>query len=139
MGATRYARLNRLGTKVVYGPVLVGQTVVSVICLRDNNLRKQTTKNDGPHHRTSSGIFEPNMRLLLPTALLVPSALLLPAQDGAALYQRNCASCHDGTMDRAPARDSLKGMSAERVLAAMESGPMITMAVRLSAAERRTL
>ena len=42
-------------------------------------------------------------------------------------------------MDRAPTRDVLKGMTSERVLAAMETGPMITMAVRLSATERRTL
>ena len=77
--------------------------------------------------------------MLFATALLLSSPLLLTAQDGATLYQRNCATCHDGGMDRAPARESLKGMSAERVLAAMESGPMITMAVRLSAGERRTL
>jgi polyvinyl alcohol dehydrogenase (cytochrome) len=79
------------------------------------------------------------MRLLFATALLLSFTTLLPAQDGATLYQRNCSSCHDGAMDRAPARDVLKGMTAERVLAAMENGPMITMAVRLSAAERRTL
>ena len=79
------------------------------------------------------------MRLFFATALLISSAHLLSAQDGATLYERNCATCHNGAMDRAPARDVLKGMSAERVLAAMESGPMITMAVRLSAAERRTL
>jgi mono/diheme cytochrome c family protein len=89
--------------------------------------------------RPTNDIFEPNMRSLFATALLVSSAHLLSAQDGATLYERNCASCHNGAMDRAPAREVLKGMSAERVLGAMESGPMITMAVRLSAAERRTL
>jgi polyvinyl alcohol dehydrogenase (cytochrome) len=61
------------------------------------------------------------------------------AQDASKLYTTNCATCHDGGMDRAPARDALKGMAAERVLRAMETGPMITMAVRLSAAERRSL
>jgi len=79
------------------------------------------------------------MRLLYATALLLSSTALLLAQDGAALYERNCSSCHSGGMDRAPGRDVLKGMSAERILAAMESGPMITMAVRLNAAERRAL
>jgi polyvinyl alcohol dehydrogenase (cytochrome) len=77
------------------------------------------------------------MRFLIATALLLSPLAL--AQDGATLYQRNCAQCHNGGMDRAPSRDILKEMSAEKVLAAMESGPMITMAVRLSADERRAL
>jgi polyvinyl alcohol dehydrogenase (cytochrome) len=38
-----------------------------------------------------------------------------------------------------PNRESLKAMSPERVLAAMESGAMVPMAGRLSAAERRAL
>src|SRR5438874_10006338 len=74
-----------------------------------------------------------------PIYALLLLSFAVRAQDGSDLYQRNCASCHDGGMDRAPTRDVLKGMAAERVLKAMESGPMITMAVRLSAVERRTL
>ncbi len=61
------------------------------------------------------------------------------AQDGAKLYKENCAQCHDGGMDRAPSREALKALSADRVLAAMESGPMISMASRRTAQERRTL
>lgn len=61
------------------------------------------------------------------------------AQDGAALYKQNCATCHDGGMDRAPSRDALKAMSADRVLAAMETGPMISMASRRTALERRVI
>ena len=61
------------------------------------------------------------------------------AQDGAALYRRDCAACHDMGVDRAPARDALQMMSAERVLAAMESGPMISMASRDSGADRRAI
>jgi polyvinyl alcohol dehydrogenase (cytochrome) len=79
---------------------------------------------------------------LNPVKLIGSAMFLLAAawaQDAGKLYQTNCASCHDGGMDRAPARDALKGMSSERVLAAMETGPMITMAVRLNAAERRAL
>ena len=60
----------------------------------------------------------------------------LAAQDGAAIYQQRCASCHDGGMDRAPARAALREMAAERVLAAMETGPMISMASGRSAADR---
>ena len=61
------------------------------------------------------------------------------AQDGAALYKQNCAMCHDGGMDRAPTREALRGLSADRVLAAMETGPMISMASRRTAQERRIL
>jgi polyvinyl alcohol dehydrogenase (cytochrome) len=70
--------------------------------------------------------------------LLLAAAPAL-AQDGAALYRRDCASCHDMGVDRAPARDALQTMTAERVLAAMESGPMISMASRDNGAERRAI
>ena len=62
-----------------------------------------------------------------------------PAPDGAALYAGSCASCHDGGNDRAPGRDALRTMTPERVLAAMETGPMITMAINRSADERRAI
>ena len=71
--------------------------------------------------------------------LLAFITALAAAQDGAALYKQNCATCHDGGMDRAPSRDALKAMSADRVLAAMETGPMISMASRRTALERRAI
>ncbi|HEY1242917.1 MAG TPA: PQQ-binding-like beta-propeller repeat protein, partial [Bryobacteraceae bacterium] len=71
--------------------------------------------------------------------LFVFIAALASAQDGSALYKQNCATCHDGGMDRAPSRDALKAMSADRVLAAMETGPMISMASRRTALERRAI
>lgn len=61
------------------------------------------------------------------------------AQDGAALYRESCASCHDGGNERAPNRDALRSMQPNRVLAAMETGAMISMASRRSAAERRAI
>jgi polyvinyl alcohol dehydrogenase (cytochrome) len=61
------------------------------------------------------------------------------AQDGGALYRRDCATCHDMGVDRAPSRETLQTMTAERVLAAMESGPMISMASRDSGADRRAI
>src|SRR3979409_233755 len=68
---------------------------------------------------------------------------LLSAQDGpslgSSLYDRTCASCHNGGNDRAPSRDALRSMSADRVLSAMETGPMISMAVRRTAAARRAV
>jgi polyvinyl alcohol dehydrogenase (cytochrome) len=61
------------------------------------------------------------------------------AQDGGAIYKRSCAPCHEAGVDRAPTHEALHAMSAERVLAAMESGPMISMANRQSEAARRAI
>ena len=72
-------------------------------------------------------------------ALLLFTAQLLSAQDGATLYQRSCAPCHERGADRAPTHEALHAMSAERVLEAMESGPMISMANRHSEADRRAI
>jgi polyvinyl alcohol dehydrogenase (cytochrome) len=72
-------------------------------------------------------------------ALLLSFVQSISAQSGAALYQRSCAPCHDAGADRAPTHEALQAMSAERVLAAMESGPMISMANRRSAADRRAI
>jgi len=74
---------------------------------------------------------------LFVSLMLLPASVL--AQDGGALYRRDCAACHDMGVDRAPARDALQAMSAERVLAAMETGPMISMASRNTGAERRAI
>jgi len=61
------------------------------------------------------------------------------AQDGPALYKQLCASCHDAGLGRAPARDVLQQMTSERVLAALESGAMLSMASGRTGAERRTI
>jgi polyvinyl alcohol dehydrogenase (cytochrome) len=59
--------------------------------------------------------------------------------DGEALYKRQCASCHDNGAARAPSRDAFTQMAPARVLNAMETGAMISMATGLSAVERRAL
>ena len=61
------------------------------------------------------------------------------AQDGATLYKRSCASCHDSGAARVPSGETLKAMSPEGVLAAIESGAMMSMASLLSSAERRAI
>ena len=76
-------------------------------------------------------------RALLFSALLF--SIEVVAQDGAAAYKQNCAACHDGGNDRAPSLEALRAMTPDRVLAAMESGPMISMASRLKAADRRAI
>lgn len=71
-------------------------------------------------------------------ALLLSSRFIC-GQNGETLYKQNCASCHDGGADRAPNREAFRAMSPERVLAAMETGGMISMASRRTAAERRAI
>src|SRR5437763_10700795 len=61
------------------------------------------------------------------------------AIDGNALVQRTCTQCHMGGVNRAPDMEALRAMSADRVLAAMETGPMISMVTGRSAAERRAI
>jgi polyvinyl alcohol dehydrogenase (cytochrome) len=72
-------------------------------------------------------------------ALLVVFAGVASADDGATVYKQVCASCHDNGLERAPDRDALRTMSPERVLAALETGPMISMTAARSAAERRAV
>ena len=81
----------------------------------------------------------PLVHSLAGLAFLLLTAAHAGAQDGAALYRRDCAACHDAGIDRAPARDTLQTMSAERVLRALETGPMLSMASRVSGAERRAI
>ena len=81
------------------------------------------------------------MRRLIPCAgsfvLLFLSAPTLSAEDGATLYKQICATCHEVGVDRAPNRQALRAMSPERVLAALETGAMISMTSARTAAERR--
>src|SRR5258707_9518482 len=69
----------------------------------------------------------------------LPRSALAQGQDGAVLYRQNCAACHDAGVDRAPGREALQTMSAERVLTALESGAMLSMASRMSATDRRAI
>src|SRR5712691_2708373 len=70
-------------------------------------------------------------------ALLFLSAGLLSAEDGATLYKQSCAACHDTGLERAPNRVALRAMTPERVLAALETGAMISMTSGRTAVERR--
>ena len=59
--------------------------------------------------------------------------------DGAALFDAHCASCHDGTVAKAPPVTLLQIMSESSILRSMESGVMKAQAMAMSAAERREL
>jgi polyvinyl alcohol dehydrogenase (cytochrome) len=70
------------------------------------------------------------------------SALAIPASaavSGEAVYQKRCASCHDGASERAPTRDALKQLSVARVLRTLDFGVMINVAYVLSREEREAV
>ena len=73
--------------------------------------------------------------------LLVGLALAAPqAPDGAAIFARDCASCHDGVPgSRAPGPDILNRRSPEAILSALTAGGMRPQGGRLSGAERRAV
>ena len=71
--------------------------------------------------------------------LLLSLARPLPAQDGAALYKKHCASCHDAGAARVPPRSTLEQLSPERILLALESGSMVFQGAHRSDAERRAI
>ena len=60
--------------------------------------------------------------------------------DGAAIFARDCASCHDGTEgSRAPKPEILRKRSPEAILSALTAGGMRPQGGRLSGAERRAV
>src|SRR5580658_10883348 len=66
-------------------------------------------------------------------------ALSAQTQTGEQMYQASCAQCHDAGVGRAPKREGFRDMSPERVLAAMETGEMVTMGMRWPAEGRRSI
>jgi polyvinyl alcohol dehydrogenase (cytochrome) len=75
------------------------------------------------------------LAVFAPLSAQTPSAV----PDPVAFYERSCATCHDGGADRAPDREAFRAMNPERVLRALESGPMISMATGRTSAERRAI
>ena len=71
--------------------------------------------------------------------LFVAVAARGAAPDGRALYNKYCAGCHDSGAGRAPATSALRNFSPERILLAMESGPMMIMGQRRTDPERRAI
>jgi polyvinyl alcohol dehydrogenase (cytochrome) len=76
---------------------------------------------------------------VIAVGMLAAPAAVSAQDDGQALYKRNCAQCHDEGINRAPQRDAFLSMTPERVLTAMETGAMVTMANNRTAAERRSI
>ncbi|HKW97966.1 MAG TPA: PQQ-binding-like beta-propeller repeat protein [Bryobacteraceae bacterium] len=79
--------------------------------------------------------------MLIPRTLAALCILsgALEAQDGAALYRKYCAGCHDSGASRVPSHEALRRLSPERILVALESGSMMMMGARRTAPERRAI
>ncbi len=64
--------------------------------------------------------------------LILALSGLVAAQDGAALYQERCASCHDSATEGAPSIGAIKQMTADAVYAALTNGTMKAQTAGLS-------
>ena len=69
-------------------------------------------------------------------AVLLLFALPLLAQDGAFIYKRHCANCHDAAAERVPPFAALKAMSVAAIRASLETGKMREQAAALTTDER---
>jgi polyvinyl alcohol dehydrogenase (cytochrome) len=56
-------------------------------------------------------------------SVLISSSATL-AIDGASVYAEHCASCHDSGAPRTPTRDTLKALSPDTIVQALETGAM---------------
>jgi polyvinyl alcohol dehydrogenase (cytochrome) len=57
-------------------------------------------------------------------------------QEGSELYSRYCASCHDGSVARAPVRSALAKLPAEAIRSALTTGSMSQQGAQLSSTQR---
>src|SRR5215470_5311901 len=77
---------------------------------------------------------------LIAAVLSVTAACWAQAPDGAAVFQRYCAACHNGAPDaRAPRAEALREISPEAIIDALVSGAMRVQGSRLGGAERRAV
>ncbi len=80
------------------------------------------------------------MTYAIRTQLLGLFAFALHAQDGAAIFEKECASCHNGAADsRAPNREVLAERSAESIMQALSAGTMRPQGAHLNGIERRAV
>src|SRR6187455_3606070 len=88
------------------------------------------------------------MRVLVAVFIRVVGLMLVfagvaAAQDGAAVFQANCATCHAAAdaaqQARNPNIDTLRRLTPEAILNALLNGKMRIQAVALSDAERRAV
>ena len=83
------------------------------------------------------------LRTSVVTIVLAGCAAAASAQapDGAAVYQKSCATCHSNPTpeNRAPARETLRQFSPESILTALTTGNMFRQGYDLNDAEKRAV
>jgi polyvinyl alcohol dehydrogenase (cytochrome) len=72
-------------------------------------------------------------------SLLMMPLPALPAPDGAALYARHCASCHEHGDGHVPSREALAVRSASYIMMTLKTGAMQPQAAGLSIEEARAI
>lgn len=82
-------------------------------------------------------------RAALVAVLLVCAATTVASAQtvsGEAVYERRCAACHDKPADgRTPSVETLRAMTATRILRTLDFGAMMTIAYHLNRAEREAV
>src|SRR5687768_12206143 len=74
------------------------------------------------------------------TLIAVGTAHTASAQtDPAALYEANCATCHEGSDARVPDRQALKAKTPDAIFASLVSGTMAMQARGLTVADKRAI
>ena len=76
------------------------------------------------------------MRSLVLLLLLIGNAC---GEEGAAVYKKRCAGCHDNGVGRAPRPEAFKLMSPESVESALTNGMMMIQGVTMTNAEIRSV
>src|SRR5450631_1886713 len=71
--------------------------------------------------------------------LAAPAIVHAQAPSGEAIYKQRCSGCHDQAGSRIPPRASLQKLPALRILRAMNSGVMMTVAYPLRREEREAV
>src|SRR5580692_6637191 len=92
----------------------------------------------GHSKRTVMKIVNVGMGWLSMLAAAVPG--MCQAPNGAEIYRRVCATCHEqSNADRMPQRSTIARMSPESVVAALTSGVMQAQGAGLAGPERRAV
>src|SRR6266853_5411207 len=81
------------------------------------------------------------MKRLAVLFVLAAASASAQTPDGAAVYQKSCATCHSNPTaeNRAPARDTLRQFSPESILTALTTGTMFRQGYDLNDAEKRAV
>ena len=80
------------------------------------------------------------IRLSLLALAALPCLMTAADLEGPAIYQQHCSACHDASsVTRAPGPASLRGMSPENIIRALESGLMAQQGNALTATEKQNV